>query len=533
MASRFRQTHNRRSKDSAALKAKTKRRFRLRTLLNRLILLHHSPRGLSKYLLSLVPKQESPATTSIVVAILSIQGADGTTIEPSKQTTLQHVTCWDFDITGILPLGKSSAKVVITSMPLQLLKERIRRRKINFETKCPIIATKVLHWGVEFGQQDLVQRMLESGARVDSVDEEGQTPLQIAMRQGSHRIAFMTRLEEHKELFMLLLTAGANIDITDDNGNTLLHHIIERELDKHFQLLLKQGAIVNAINDNGLTPLSIAAGLARFDMVESLLRHGGDVNLATGGQHALFLAPRSDALRKGKEEDRHKVAMLLISHGADINCRDSKTGFTVLEKTLRHSMAPLALELIRRGADISRTVKGSSLLHLAIAMKTTETLCLEVVNALFNKNYNVDAQPLDRDNKSPLHLSAQANFCCLSKHLISKGFLSDASDKFQNVPLDHAVAKRNVELVKILLSASSYKMKTILKQLRKAISDKKVSLDIVKLLLKDKTFDSDPKQVSVCSNILNTSITKGHVELVWLLRCHGFKYSQDSLVEAL
>ena len=71
--------------------------------------------------------------------------------------------------------------------------------------------------------------MLENGADIEAMDEEGQVPL--------HRAASIG----HKAVVRLLLDWGANIEAEDEEGHTPLHNAVRCANDAVVRLLLQRG----------------------------------------------------------------------------------------------------------------------------------------------------------------------------------------------------------------------------------------------------------------------------------------------------
>ena len=94
-----------------------------------------------------------------------------------------------------------------------------------------------------------VQTCLETGARVDARDNNGNTPLHWVVRAGSD-LAIIT----------VLLEAGARVSARDKQGDTPLHRAARSSSDpKIIEVLLEARADVNVWNEDGTTPLHYAA----------------------------------------------------------------------------------------------------------------------------------------------------------------------------------------------------------------------------------------------------------------------------------
>ena len=73
-----------------------------------------------------------------------------------------------------------------------------------------------------------------------------------------------------------LIEKGADVNATDDNGQTPLHLALHNEHPEMAKLLIKKGADVNAKNKWGDTPLHLV--LDNPEIAKLLIEHGADVN---------------------------------------------------------------------------------------------------------------------------------------------------------------------------------------------------------------------------------------------------------------
>ncbi|KAM4698592.1 ankyrin repeat and SOCS box protein 18 [Rhinophrynus dorsalis] len=132
-----------------------------------------------------------------------------------------------------------------------------------------------LHLAARFGLLAHVQLYLQRGAAINSQNHEGETPLSAACAgKGENE-------SNRLELCRLLLKAGADPEIPDQQEIRPLHHACRRAEHQLVELLLSAGVDVNAADYNGVLPLSCVLQSAEFNRekkpeltVCTLLNHG-------------------------------------------------------------------------------------------------------------------------------------------------------------------------------------------------------------------------------------------------------------------
>lgn len=160
-------------------------------------------------------------------------------------------------------------------------------------------------------------------------------------------------------LFHLFVSAGADVNAVDDQGNRPLH---EAEHAEWVELLLKYGADLHVFNNEGLPPahqMMLSLGDIEADMLELMLKAGLDVNLRTpltedplwqnrglpykrwncGEQTLLHLTAQFDS--------RAECAQRLLDAGADPSLKDAN-GKTPLDLAIE-SQQEVVAEVLRRG----------------------------------------------------------------------------------------------------------------------------------------------------------------------------------------
>lgn len=176
--------------------------------------------------------------------------------------------------------------------------------------------TRPLCWAVRMNRGDIVKLLLEKGADVNAEEGDDGTALDVAALSG------------HADLVRLLLSHGAAVNHMDHGGHTALmmsamgamvteipHFVLQaiwnddenektealtaslgHEYVAVMNLLLEAGAEADLqADDCGLTALMIAAVGGKVELVQTLLKHGVNVNINNGNGNALKFAETTDS----------------------------------------------------------------------------------------------------------------------------------------------------------------------------------------------------------------------------------------------
>lgn len=178
------------------------------------------------------------------------------------------------------------------------------RKGVDVDYQDGSYGSTALMLACQFAFVDMARFLVEHNAELDLQAKNGQTALMAAARAS-------------EELFDLLISRGADVELKDEHGLTALTHAFMGLLGETgswsvLETLLEKGADVNESPTTGpaagYTLLMMAAENDRADLISGLVAKGADVNRrAKDGRTALALA------RKGGHKE---VIALLIAAGA-------------------------------------------------------------------------------------------------------------------------------------------------------------------------------------------------------------------------
>jgi ankyrin repeat protein len=173
----------------------------------------------------------------------------------------------------------------------------------------------------------VAKQLVTAGADVNQQGAGGKTAMMCAALAG---VGYRTCVET-------LISAGADLDVRDDRGHTVLTLVAAAENYQMFNLLLQAGASTEGLESIQLIQ---AATIGNLDRVQSLLSTRVNLDLDRGA-----------AIGNAAAAGHTQVVDLLIRAGAHVNLSNN-SGFTPISSAAHAGYLEIVRLLIAAGADI-------------------------------------------------------------------------------------------------------------------------------------------------------------------------------------
>ncbi|XP_043468716.1 ankyrin-1-like [Leptopilina heterotoma] len=354
----------------------------------------------------------------------------------------------------------------------------------------------ILHCAVEKEDEVMIRILLNFRISLESLDEKGNTALELAVMNGSHFVVNIF-LEIFKDPTVLFVSRG-------ENGSTPLHIAVKENKIDFVELFLKAGVSPNLTSNSGLTPLHIAVEQKNKCVITTLLKNGANVDAAgsfdietpllsaaiagnseiveilseeteqrsTEWKEGLLvmylgayyghknivelmlkkkvdpngtcnnsLAPMHAACQQGHKN----IVILLLENGAKVNCKN--TFSTPLLAASYSGNSPIIQLLVQNGADVNAHIK-----------KVTPKQMSNYAKILNFGSYQMSEIGIKGTlgGYTALHFATKRKDLAIVKLLIRKGANVNFEESFsKHTPLSLAIKNEDEKTIRQLLIAGA------------------------------------------------------------------------------
>lgn len=293
-----------------------------------------------------------------------------------------------------------------------------------------------LYIAAEAGNVEAAKKLVRLGADAG----KGQTP-----RSSHTPLLHNINRTQFRDMLAVLIGAGADINATDNSGNTALHRACDMTQTDKILALLDFGANPDLVNDYGQRAMDELIDNYTYrmtdtpELIAALLKKGASPDIspvAEVEEGPLHLAAQYGHLQS---------TTLLLQHNALVDA--FTRGFspkTALLIAAEHGHEDVAKALLKKGANPLKTDgQGRNALHLA-AHNGNEGLV-----KLLLEQPGVDVNATDAFGRSALHHACLREKDDAAKVLLAAGGDADLYDKNGFTPLQLAVHMGNTDLLPV------------------------------------------------------------------------------------
>lgn len=308
---------------------------------------------------------------------------------------------------------------------------------------------------------DMVKFLVEKGADVNAKTHFEYSSVVTPLLLSLDYEHIESRYDENSSVAEYLINNGADINVTNEDGETPLMYASKVHNIKVIELLIQKGADINAFDNYGNTALIY--GVNNLETVKLLVENGADVNFYKGGSTALISACEYS------HERNIDVIKYLVSKNANINAQDNK-GDTALNKTLDTSDEgsidildfEIAHFLIEQGADVNIKNKREYTPFIYLGMgegnfnnKSFQEYRIKLAEVLLEKGADINAK--DYNGYTSLMWACASSGSRFAepyvKFLVEKGADINIEDNHGDTALDIAENLKLRKIVSILKKA--------------------------------------------------------------------------------
>ena len=295
---------------------------------------------------------------------------------------------------------------------------------------------------IQSGNIPGVKEFLDAGVPVNLTDEEGWSLLHHAAACGQ------------VEVIHLLQENGCCVDTVDVNGRTALHYAAANGFVESVRALIEMGSDVNALDNEHTTPLQWAVMSEQYAVMEALIEHGGSVD----GDEAepLIISVDLDL----KPVSCHREQAGLAVHNAPKNHISSLKDDSQVQffKAAQSGDTAAVTECLDLGVPVDLTDEdGWSPVHHAIAHGQVEVIrllmdrgcCMSPVKSRIPPSS--DYAGVHNSRKCDIFDAARSGDTAKVKEYLKLGVSVDVTDEDGRTPLHCAAGEGQVDAVKLLI----------------------------------------------------------------------------------
>ena len=295
---------------------------------------------------------------------------------------------------------------------------------------------------IQSGNISGVKEFLDAGVPVNLTDEEGWSLLHHAAACGQ------------VEVIWLLQENGCYVDTGDVNGCTPLHYAAANGFVESVRALIEMGSDVNALDNEHTTPLQWAVMSEQYAVMEALIEHGGSVD----GDEAESLSISSDLKLKTVSCASEQASLAVYNtRKKEISSHEDDILVNFLKAAQSGDTAGVT-ECLNLSVPVNLTDEdGWSPVHHAIAHGQVEVVRLPMDRGCHMSPVKSRIPPssdyagVHNSRKCDIFDAARSGDTAELKEYLELGVSVDVTDEDGRTPLHCAAGEGQVGAVKLLI----------------------------------------------------------------------------------
>lgn len=296
------------------------------------------------------------------------------------------------------------------------------------------VGRSALRCAAERNSADIVALLLQHNADPSVKDREGGTAILRAVNRGAARV-----LEE-------MMNHGVDIECVDEDGQSLLHGAARNGYDEIARMLLNEKILSVDVRDKcSMTPLHDASRYGKAAVAAVLLENEADASLEDQFERTPFIV----AWQYGKEDIMRMLTSTSLQQQSPIELDDANLPMWAMARRGLTDLLASALKSRLQDLSILEPYSENSALHCAI--DANEPAVLDIL--LQSQDILPLVNQRNHFGRTPLHIAALLDDILASQRLISAGADFDTKDRWNDRPIALAQANGHLDVMLVLIKA--------------------------------------------------------------------------------
>ena len=315
-----------------------------------------------------------------------------------------------------------------------------------------------VHHAIAHGQVEVIRLLMDRGCLMNPVKNRKQATIRGDLHKTTEGGKYSTYTEKrlYEDVFeaarcgvtatiQSYLKSGGPVDLTDEDGRTLLHCAAGEGQIKVVELLIKRGCCIDPVDKNGWTPSIYATACGHVQTAQLLKQQSKE---PCEEQYSTYSVDNLDSsvLHFAAASGNIYLIEMLAEQGLNVNI-DDDNGLTPLHYAVVYGQLESVHTLLRLGGRKSMTkvaVNAGTPLHQAVKGGHKD-----IVSLLLNEGCPINV--VDSKGRSVLHYAAEWGQIHMIEMLAEKGLDVIIGDDNGLTPLHDAAACGRLESVFTLL----------------------------------------------------------------------------------